>query len=150
MRLLAYSSAARTPAGGKAIEVWLQAALACSADVSAECLELLDVADQLDIPKLLNLAWRLLKAVCLDSRCSEVLVVKVLHRALVGMATQLTVVAGGKDDALFVATFHCGNFRRLAREAPALDMCAFPLRLVVSTFGTGRQGPSGCICTESS
>merc|ERR1740129_1812502 len=164
LQLLARAPAARTLAGARAAEAWLRVSLASgvSNGLGEECLSLVDAAEaaRTDAMPLLNLTWRLAKALCLHSCCN----LSTVHTALLfsarGAAAQLIMASGSgdggslgsADDALFVATFHCSNFLRIARDAPLLrsslregDDCddsgrsardghPFPLRAVAETL----------------
>lgn len=142
-RLLARAPAAQTPIGVRTAEAWLRAALGGGSAVSrlaSACMELTDVAEASGTGSLLNVAWRLLKALCLDAACDGPTAQAVLDRAARAAAAQLASAAAGAapapgaGDVLFVAKFHCSNFLRLARDAPAIAREGFPLRQVMEAF----------------
>mmetsp|Transcript_135293 Transcript_135293/g.248386 ORF Transcript_135293/g.248386 Transcript_135293/m.248386 type:complete len:845 (+) Transcript_135293:59-2593(+) len=148
-QLLASFQAARTSAVARAAETWLQGALAAaSPGLDKECIRLLDVADEAKVMPLLNLAWRLLKVLCLHQSCEVNVVCAVLSRSASAVSQHLVAAAsarpasatatgkssGGADDALFIATFHCSNFMRIMRDAPTIARGGVPLQAMAAAL----------------
>ncbi|CAE7202915.1 unnamed protein product [Symbiodinium sp. CCMP2592] len=136
LRLLGRSPAAYTPSSANALQEWFAAAQPHATDELGDaCLELATVAQAASASGILNTAWRLLKALCLDTRTDRAFTAHVLAHAAAGCAQ-----AAGRDseEALLAARFHCSNFMRLAKEAPSLqvhegkgNLQAFPLEVVL-------------------
>lgn len=153
VRLLTRLPSARTISNSQASEAWLRASMSAggAAACGATCVEFLDTAEAEGSAPLLNLAWRLLKQLCLDASCDPDTVNEALRRSAGAAASHLATAAAASshraaaaadDKSLFVATFHCSNFLRLARDAPVLTKGDFPLSSVVAALASGLSGTS--------
>eukprot|EP00930_Biecheleria_cincta_P039606 TRINITY_DN27209_c0_g1_i1.p1 TRINITY_DN27209_c0_g1~~TRINITY_DN27209_c0_g1_i1.p1 ORF type:complete len:796 (-),score=129.65 TRINITY_DN27209_c0_g1_i1:67-2454(-) len=148
LRLLTRISLARTPLSSassvQAAEAWAVAALAAGSSSSLpglgqECIALARAAESAS-GGLLNIAWKLIKIMCLDSRCTVDFASAVLCLAAAGCAKASSSSAYPDDgkEAAQVAKFHCCNFFRLLKEAPCLQISGgsddFPLGAVIESF----------------
>mmetsp|Transcript_53935 Transcript_53935/g.96567 ORF Transcript_53935/g.96567 Transcript_53935/m.96567 type:complete len:690 (+) Transcript_53935:44-2113(+) len=143
----------KSQADAPAAEAWLTAAIALGcplSQLSQECFALADVAeaDSAAVP-LLNVAWKLIKSVCMAPSCNMAVTSVALARAAAGCAKALT--AAGQEQASRIARFHCSNFVRLMKEAPALSLEAngtgqeqedFPLAAVLQATSPYLRGTS--------
>jgi len=140
---------ARNAVAVRAAENWLRASLANGVPLQglgAECLSLARAAEATGAGNLLNIAWRLLKVLCLDSTCDMPMTCTVLEHAARAAAEQLVAARDGEHvggDPLFVAKFHCSNFLRLARDSPALMRECFPIRQVLEAFAPAASALGG-------
>ncbi|CAE7940054.1 unnamed protein product [Symbiodinium sp. KB8] len=148
LRLLARSPAAYTPSTANALQEWFAAAQPHATDELGDaCLELATSAQAASASGILNTAWRLLKALCLDTRTDRAFTAHVLAHAAAACAQ---AACRDSEEAMLAARFHCSNFLRLAKEAPSLqahgkgqeNVQAFPLEVVLCAVRSELGGVS--------